>query len=137
MARVKIDKMIINKTSGVPLATGSCSVTLRGLGTTATLYNQAGTGIANPTTITNGAMNAYVDEGSYDLNISGSGITSFVSEFEAWRGDSLHPAADPATGVAGLRTIGTGALQAAPGTLAAHNRLTDRLWLTSPRLMSR
>lgn len=130
MARVKIDRVVVNKADGVPVD-GSCTVTVRGAGTTATLYNSSGGTIANPTTITDGAMNAYVEEGSYDLNISGVGFTPFVAEFEAWRGDSLKPQADPAAGVAGLRTLGTGSTQAASGatvqTLSQHTRLTGPL----------
>jgi microcystin-dependent protein len=88
MARVKIKDIVINRSTGVPI-TGSCSVTARGTGTNATLYSSTGTTIANPTAVTSGVITAWVDEGSWDLNISGSGFTSFVQELEAWRGDHL------------------------------------------------
>ena len=82
MARVKIDQ-IVQKVADNTAATAAVTVRLRGTTTAAQLYNAAGGSIANPISTVSGCIEAYVDEGRYDLVISGAGFSTYTQEFEA------------------------------------------------------
>jgi microcystin-dependent protein len=93
MARVEIPIVVDKLVSGnwQPASGASVQVNVRG-GGAATVYSAAtgGTPLANPlTTDSEGRVVGYADEGSYDLVVSGSGITTYTVEVELARGDSL------------------------------------------------
>lgn len=73
-----------------PVVGASVQVNVRGTGSPATVYSgeTGGTTVSNPlVTDANGRVEGWVDEGSYALGISGSGITSYSQPYEAARGD--------------------------------------------------
>jgi hypothetical protein len=91
MARVEllvtVDKIVTSNLQ--PVSGGSVQVNVRATGTPATVYaaETGGTTVSNPlVTDANGRVNGWVDEGSYVLGISGSGITSYNQPYEAVRG---------------------------------------------------
>lgn len=167
-AILKITKIFETTGPEAPVVSGICNVYLRGTTTPASLYTDAtgDTTTPNPTNITNGALNAYVLEGSYDLIPTVSGVTYPAMPWEAVSGNDLITVLsevtsnatavsaetsraeaaestnataiatertraetaesslsssissipiDPVPGTAGLRTLGTGADQAAAG----------------------
>lgn len=100
MARVEIND-VVQTTAGVAVPGASIQVNKR-TGGAATIY-QAEVGastLANPlTTDSAGRIEGWLLEGSYDLVISGSGITTYTQRFEAAKGGGVYQAPDP-TGVA-------------------------------------
>jgi hypothetical protein len=91
MARVEllvtVDKIVTSNLQ--PVSGGSVQVNVRSTGTPATVYaaETGGTTVSNPlVTDAQGRVNGWVDEESYVLNISGSGITSYNQPYEAVRG---------------------------------------------------
>lgn len=82
MARVKIGH-IVQKVSDNTVADATVTVRLRGTTTNVQLYNGSGGTIGNPVTTVGGKIEAWVDEGRYDLVISGAGFTTYTQEFEA------------------------------------------------------
>lgn len=87
MARVEISEAVQN-TVGAAISGATVQVNVRG-GAAATLYAaEAGaTTVGNPrTTDAAGRIEAWVDEGSYDLVVSKSGFTSYTQPFDASRG---------------------------------------------------
>jgi hypothetical protein len=75
-----------------PVSGASVQVNVRAGGSPATVYaaETGGTTVSNPlVTDAQGRVNGWVDEGSYVLNISGSGITSYNQPYEAVRGDEV------------------------------------------------
>lgn len=93
MARVEIPYVVEKIVGGnaQPVNGASVQVNVRG-SSAALIYNveTGGAPIANPTTTdANGEINVWVDEGSYDLVISGSGITTRTVPIELSRGDAL------------------------------------------------
>lgn len=92
MARVEllvtVDKIVSSNLQ--PVSGASVQVNVRSTGSPATVYagETGGTTVSNPlVTDANGRVNGWVDEGSYVLGISGSGITSYNQPYEATRGD--------------------------------------------------
>lgn len=91
--------LAVNRSTGtvsggsVPIGVSgaSVSVNIRGLGP-ATIYaaETGGTTLANPlTTTADGRIDGWLDEGSYDLTISGGGITTYTQPLEVISGKSL------------------------------------------------
>jgi hypothetical protein len=100
MARVEllvtVDKIVTSNLQ--PVSGASVQVNVRSTGSPATVYaaETGGTTVSNPlVTDANGRVNGWVDEESYVLAISGSGITSYNQPYEAVRG-SLAIAVDGA-----------------------------------------
>src|ERR1700745_2236284 len=88
MARVEIPILVLLHT-GAPAAAVSAQVNIRN-STPATVYanETGGLTVTNPlTTDSMGRVEGWVDEGSYDIVVSGSGITTYTQRFEANRGD--------------------------------------------------
>src|SRR4051812_1169580 len=92
MARVEllvtVDKIVSSNLQ--PASGASVQVSVRSTGSPSTVYaaETGGTTVSNPlVTDANGRVNGWVDEGSYILGISGSGITSYNQPYEATRGD--------------------------------------------------
>lgn len=92
MARIEllvtVDKIVSSNLQ--PVSGASVQVNTRSTGSPATVYagETGGTTVSNPlVTDSNGRVNGWVDEGSYVLGISGSGITSYNQPYEAVRGD--------------------------------------------------
>lgn len=85
MARVRIPIAVIDP-AGNAVAGASVNVQKRSSGTAATLY-QAETGpttVSNPTTTDSfGRIQAWVDRGSYNAIISGTGLTTYTQPFDA------------------------------------------------------
>src|SRR3954470_811028 len=82
-----VDKIVSSNLQQVSGA--SVQVNVRATGSPATVYagETGGTTVSNPlVTDANGRVNGWVDEGSYVLAISGSGITSYNQPYEAVRG---------------------------------------------------
>lgn len=82
MARVKIGH-IVQKVSDNTAADATVTVRLRGTTDNAQLYNASDATIGNPTTTVGGRIEAFVDEGRYDLVVSGAGFTTYTQQFEA------------------------------------------------------
>lgn len=96
MARVEINEAVFKTPGGasstLQAASGvSVQVNVRG-GAAATVY-QAATGVSthtNPlTTDSTGRIEGWLEPGSYDLVVSGTGITGYTQRFEAAAGASL------------------------------------------------
>lgn len=90
MARVELRDTVLRNHAGtlVPAAGASVQVNVRG-GGAATVYAAAtgATTLTNPLTATaEGNIEGWVDEGSYDLVISGTRITTYTQRFEAVAG---------------------------------------------------
>lgn len=87
MARAKVTEAILDST-GTPVTGASVQVNLRA-SSAATLYaaESGGTTVANPATTTSGRIDAWVDEGSYDLVVTYAGSTA-TYPFEAKKGFS-------------------------------------------------
>lgn len=91
MARVEllatVDKIVTSNLQ--PVSGASVQVNVRATGTPAIVYagETGGTTVSNPLiTDANGRVNGWIDEGSYVLGVSGSGITSYNQPYEAVRG---------------------------------------------------
>lgn len=82
MARVKINQAVFKVADGTA-ATATVTVRLRGTVTNAQLYDANNATIANPTSTAAGRIEAYVDEGRYDLVVSGAGFATYTQQFEA------------------------------------------------------
>lgn len=98
MARVEllvtVDKIVTSNLQ--PVSGASVQVNVRSTGSPATVYagETGGTTVSNPlVSDANGRVNGWVDEESYVLAVSGSGITSYNQPYEAVRG-SLAIAVD-------------------------------------------
>src|ERR1700750_878345 len=97
MARVEIPTLVILST-GLPAVAASAQINIRN-STPATVFanETGGTTVTNPlTTDSMGRVEGWVDEGSYDIVISGSGITTYTQRFEANRGDGTTKIGDGA-----------------------------------------
>lgn len=81
MALVKIGH-IVQKVSDNTAATATVTVRLRGELTNTQLYNSSGGTIGNPVTTSSGRIEAWVNEGRYDLVVSGAGFSTYTQEFE-------------------------------------------------------
>lgn len=87
--RVEIPEVVLAST-GAPVSGASVQVNLRGAGA-ATVYaaETGGTTSANPIlTDANGRIEGWLEEGSYDLVVSGTGLTTYTQPFEAVRGSN-------------------------------------------------
>lgn len=145
--RVEISEAVF-KTAGVgsavlQVASGaSVQVNIRG-GSAATVYSAAtGAGtLSNPlTTDANGRIEGWLDEGSYDLVVSGAGLTTYTERFEAVAGTvgsgyaELNVRDYMADGLAPNGGGGTNATTAINNALAAASALRTSRSLTSVRL---
>lgn len=107
MARVEIPILVILST-GLPAVGASAQVNIRN-SVAATVFSgeTGGTTVTNPlTTDANGRIEGWVDEGSYDIVISGSGITTYTQRFEANRGDGTTKIGDGAIAAGTFRVNG-------------------------------
>lgn len=87
MSRVEIGEVVFTG-SGVPLAGASVQVNERDAGA-ATVYaaEAGGTTVTNPiVTDTYGRIEGWLETGSYDLVVSGSGVVTYTQRFEAVSG---------------------------------------------------
>lgn len=136
MARVEISEAV-QDTAGNALSGASVQVNVRSTGSAATLYEgeTGGTTVGNPrTTGTNGRVEAWVDEGSYNLVVSKSGYTSYTQPFEAVVAGTQNPdvilaapsgsAATDMTNIAAALAQG-GRVIAAGGTYLVNAALTQ------------
>lgn len=90
MARVEIDEIVLRSagSSVSTVAGASIQVNIRNAGA-ATVYAAAtgGTTLSNPlTSDAYGRIEGWLDEGSYDLVVSGAGLTTYTERFEATSG---------------------------------------------------
>jgi microcystin-dependent protein len=99
MARVEIPFSVTNS-SGGPVSGASAQVNVRN-STPATVYaaETGATTLPNPlSTDSLGRIEGWVDEGSYDVTVSGATITTYTQKFEAVRGDGVGLVAPNAIG---------------------------------------
>lgn len=92
MARAEIPYVVYKGQNPVQVGAGaSVLVNLRGAGPATIFAAETGGGTAaNPiTTDAFGRINGWLDEGSYDLIVSGSGITTYTQPIEVNRGDGV------------------------------------------------
>jgi hypothetical protein len=97
MARAEIG-YIITKDNGDAATAASVQVNVRATGNPATVYSAetGGATTANPIAVTNGRIEGWLDEGSYNFIITGTGITSYTQPVEIVRGDGVGNIADNA-----------------------------------------
>lgn len=116
MARVKITH-VVQKISDNTAATAQVSVRQRGQTTGGPqLYNQSGGTIGSPgdaITTVGGRIEAWVDEGSYDLVVSGDGFTTYTQEYEAVSGKHQVINSDIADNAVTASKIVSGAITSA------------------------
>jgi hypothetical protein len=108
MARVEIPYSVINTTSGAAVSGASAQVNLRGAGA-ATVFaaETGGTTLPNPlTSDSNGRIEGWVDEGSYDITVSGGSITTYTVRMEANRGDGTTKIGDGAVAAGTFKHVG-------------------------------
>ena len=87
VGRGQLSEVVIN-TSGVPVTGASCQVYAARTVTPSTIYNAetGGATIANPQISSNGGFAGWLDEGEYDLVISGTGFTTYTRRLNVVRG---------------------------------------------------
>ena len=88
MSRVEIPEAVIT-TAGAAVSGASVQVNVRSSGAAATVYTSAtgGATVANPiSTDVNGRIEGWLEEGAYDLVVSGTGITTYTQRLEAGSG---------------------------------------------------
>lgn len=103
MARVEIPFSVVNSSNAL-VAGASIQVNTRA-GTSSTVYaaETGGATLPNPLTSDSlGRIEGWVDEGSYNLVISGAGLTTYTQRFEANRGDGVSLIAANAVGTAAI-----------------------------------
>lgn len=91
MSRVEIPFVVQDTSGNALVSTASITVNVRG-GGTATVFaaETGGTTLANPLTSSAvGGIDGWLDEGSYNLVVSGPGITTYTQPFDAVRGDGV------------------------------------------------
>jgi microcystin-dependent protein len=108
MARTELLATVNKIVSGnlQPAAGVSVLVQKRGSGTTIPVYasETGGTTVSNPlVTDADGRINGWVDSGSYNLTISGSGITTYTQPYESVRGDGVDLIAAAAVDTAQIK----------------------------------
>lgn len=98
MARVPISEVVINE-SGVPLSGVTCNVYAARTVTPSTIYaaESGGATLANPQTTVAGEIAGWLEEGEYDLALSGAGITPETRRFNAIVGGNPKLAAGQVT----------------------------------------
>ena len=92
MARGEIPLTVSKSSDGLPVTVGTATVNIRG-GGLATVYAAAtgGTTAANPITLTaDGRIDGWLDDGSYDIQISGTGITTYTQSIEIVNGAAIN-----------------------------------------------
>lgn len=127
MARVEIP-YVVERTVTVsgsqvsqPVSGASVLVNVRG-GGAALVYptETGGSPVANPlTTNADGEIEGWVEEGSYDLTISGSGITTKTAKVELGRADVTLRVPDGAVTLAKMATNSIGTAQIVDGSVTA------------------
>jgi hypothetical protein len=111
MARAEINEVVWKVVDGrlAPGVSLSVQVDERDSGDPATVYLEetGGTTRSNPlTTDSSGRIEGWLDAGSYDLTVSGTGITTYTQPFEATSGAATAGAfSDGSVGTPGLRFI--------------------------------
>ena len=91
MARVEIPFAVTQTSNGAAVAGASVQVNVRG-GGPATVYaaETGGTTLSNPlTTDAAGRIEGWLDEGSYNLVVSGGTITTYTQAIDLTRGDGV------------------------------------------------
>jgi microcystin-dependent protein len=104
MARAEIPLAVTKTSDGSAVSGANVQVNLRS-GGPATIYSaESGGGtIGNPlTTTAEGRIEGWLDEGSYTLLVSGSGISSYTQYLEVVRGDGVSKYAAGSIGAAAL-----------------------------------
>jgi len=125
MARINLWETVVNG-SGAPVSVASVDVWLARTTTDATIYAaETGPGtLANPVTTTNGTIPGWVDEGEYDLHVTGVGITTTDKRFNAVLGGNPAKAADSITSAEiGADQVGTSEI--APGAVTSAELAAD------------
>ncbi len=92
MARGEIPLTVSKASDGLPVTVGTATVNIRG-GALATVYaaSTGGTTVANPITLTaEGRIDGWLDDGSYDIQISGTGITTYTQPLEIVNGAAIN-----------------------------------------------
>lgn len=95
-SRVEISEVVLNVATPVTIPDGaSVQVNVRD-GDPATVYAAAtgSTTVANPLAVSGGRIEGWVDEGSYDLVVSGPGLATYTQRIEAVHG-SIRSDVDP------------------------------------------
>lgn len=87
MARTEIPLVALNTTTGAPVASAQVAITYRATGSTAPWYASESGGTPNNTPATTDAAgrltNVWVDRGSYNLAVTGPGITSYTEPYDS------------------------------------------------------
>lgn len=86
MARVEVPIVVINSATGLPVNGASVSITRRSSGTAATWFTAETGGLGSTAPVVtdaNGRVQAWVDRGAYNAQISGTGITTYTEPFDA------------------------------------------------------
>jgi hypothetical protein len=86
MARVELPIVVINSTTGVPIAGASVQVKLRSSGANATWWSAETGGTSSTSAIvtdSSGRATGWFDRGAYNAVISGTGITTYTEPWDA------------------------------------------------------
>lgn len=91
MARAEIPFAVLDSVTGAAVAGASIQVNIRGGGPATVFAAETGASTtANPlTTGAGGRIDGWLDEGSYNLQVSGGSITSYTQPIEVVRGDGV------------------------------------------------
>lgn len=89
MARVEIGEVVLSS-AGTPVSGASVQVNVRASSAATVYTTESGGGTSsNPiTTDENGRIEGWLEEGSYDLVVSGTGLTTYTQNFEAVAGQN-------------------------------------------------
>jgi hypothetical protein len=84
MARVEVPITVLNSSTGLPVNGAAVAITHRSTGNPATWYSAETGGTSSTASVVtdaNGRLSAWVERGSYNLAVTGTGITPYT---EAW-----------------------------------------------------
>lgn len=128
MARGEI-QLTVQTTAGAAVSGASATVNIRG-GGLATVY-AAATGVttaSNPiTTAANGRIDGWLDEGSYDIQISGAGITTYTQPVEIVNGAAMNAFDGARISAATIPTAALAALAVTGAKIASQTITKDKL----------
>ncbi len=125
MARINLWETVVNG-SGLPISGASVDVWLARTTTDATIFaDEVGGGtLANPVTTTNGNIPGWVEEGEYDLHVTGVGITETTKRINLVLGGNPAKAANSITSTEiGADQVGTSEI--APGAVTSDELAAD------------
>jgi hypothetical protein len=128
MARGEI-QLTVQTTAGAAVSGASATVNIRG-GGLATVYAAAtgGTTASNPiTTAANGRIDGWLDEGSYDIQISGAGITTYTQPVEIVNGAAMNAFDGARISAATVPTAALAALAVTGAKIALQTVTKDKL----------